>query len=340
MEFEFIGFSCFSLLYGLAFISSSAMRDNYLGLIAPLVNEGNNAYYVGLRGMVSGFLFDKRLIGLIHTLITLIFFTGLIILTFSKSSRFGDIAREIRLFHFLALISFISYFYQRKGWYYHLLPFFFLGVFSTCFIWSRISLNFLNFNRRLANIQARSAISACLAILSVFMLLDYLSQNALPKESYLSEILKKLPSENSKVIVVSTSMAPAFPNYIQLNKEPGSRFLWFFTIPLLYSNTERANTDELQTFTDGAFNKPLEKQFISELKSDIIKNQPDSVIINNATSDKGLPRYFNLVHYLEFHQVSNVLQDYYVKSPEHSGTNSYYQIWIHKRFVDSDINTD
>jgi len=145
------------------------------------------------------------------------------------------------------------------------------------------------------------------------------------------EILQETPAENNRVLVVSSSLK-AYPFLLQADKRPGSRFLWFFPMALLYSQSHDSNLSEAEIYAKGSFDKVLESRFLTELASDIETSRPAMIFMSSGKSDQGLPKNFTLKSYLKFHKINELIEKYYQLDLQnfHANDGALFDLWVLK----------
>ena len=321
---EFIGFATFGFLYISFSLGSPSIRHHYLGWIAPLVSQGNWAYYVSSEKLISNFYPILNLRNIYHDFcLLLLFCAGSLSLSQFKFKQ-KYLTPTIALCA-AALTALLVYFYQAKGWPYHLVPFcFFAGL---AFIYS--------LSEYAAGMKHEYLMrNLCLAVIFTTVICSipleyhfYVKRTAWATPVH--KILKTMPAVNQKVIVISTSM-DAYPAMIQANKQPGSRFLWFFPLSLLYSNAHDIDLTENQIFEQGSINPQLEARLLRELSEDIIKQAPGLILIKSRSGDQGLPYTFYLKNYLARMKIMDLIQSRYqlVKTGLNTiDPSENYEVW-------------
>jgi hypothetical protein len=328
---EWFGFVLFGVLYALFFAFSPQIRTNYLEVLAPLISKGNSAYYAPASAIWNSFnpLHNKQsaYLFLASVLFCADILWVLIVVANQKKPSSGTLYLMV-----LAVMAFVSYLYQAKGWYYHMIPFEFLVV----------SVFVLNLSALFENIQRKSLFQKSFASWSLAGLLTLqLSMSGVfiwrmdDQGRYWNarffEILQETPAENNRVLVVSSSLK-AYPFLLQADKRPGSRFLWFFPMALLYSQSHNSNFSEAEIYAKGSFDKVLESRFLTELASDIETSRPAMIFMSSGKSDQGLPKNFTLKSYLKFHKINELIEKYYQLDLQnfHANDGALFDLWVLK----------
>ncbi|MFN8457456.1 MAG: hypothetical protein U0401_22820 [Anaerolineae bacterium] len=100
------------------------------------------------------------------------------------------------------------------------------------------------------------------------------------------------------VLVISTSVRPAYPALVQLNRRPGSRYLWAFPIAMLYSGVTTDSSGKFP-YRSLAEASPEEIRFLDELAQDIATIHPRLIFIDTGRGCSGCPAGFVISDYLQ-----------------------------------------
>jgi hypothetical protein len=119
------------------------------------------------------------------------------------------------------------------------------------------------------------------------------------------------------MIGISTSLDLDYPVMVQMERAPGSRYLHFFSIPMLYMETKMGTGDQSFPYRIGDNATKEEQRFLAELKQDIQQNKPRLILIvnriYNMTTCPKCPAGFNLVEYFTANGfIENAMKDYKV----------------------------
>jgi hypothetical protein len=109
-------------------------------------------------------------------------------------------------------------------------------------------------------------------------------------------IVEKYSKENDKVVFISTDVSDSFPLITALKRFPGSRFLSFSWVAMLYADRNQKNEASLYR-TDPKM-IPEERQLISEMEEDIKLNKPRLILARCTTGSVGCSPNFNIFDYL------------------------------------------
>jgi len=321
---EIAGILVFGLIYIGIFLISPSIRTNYLELIAPLVARGNWVYYVSTDQLLANFhpLRNARNIYFLFCLfITLA--TGMIGRIIFRANQL--LCQPGLALLVAAIVSLGSYFYQAKGWPYHLVPFCFYSGFA--FVYNVSEFSRQNPKTNLKDLVKLGLLIILIACTTTLEYHYYLKRKSL--ESAILNVIENESSVNNRVIVFSTSMS-AYPAMIQANKRPGSRFLWFFPFALLYANAHDPNLTEEEILSRGPLDAALETRFLRELSDDIVALKPGLIMINTNSGDQGLPYRLHFKNYLAHHKILDLIKSRYRLVREEmvqSGPTSRYEVW-------------
>jgi hypothetical protein len=118
-----------------------------------------------------------------------------------------------------------------------------------------------------------------------------------PDEAALREVVLQHSQPSDRVLIVSSSVSPAYPMLLQTGRRPGSRYLYSFPAAFLYAGT-KAPSGSMYRNREAA---PLEEtQFLDEMRDDVVRHHPQLIIVQNSAHGLGLPEGFNLFDYLSY----------------------------------------
>ena len=102
------------------------------------------------------------------------------------------------------------------------------------------------------------------------------------------------------VLIVGTEVSAAYPLLTQLQRTPGSRFLFFFPISMLYDGVSgTAGAPFPYRGAAGAPMPPPEAQVWSDVRADMQARDPKLVLIDRRDPCSGCPPGFDMGDYLE-----------------------------------------
>ena len=169
---------------------------------------------------------------------------------------------------------------QHKGWGYHTLPMrygFYLALTAVA----------LGYAARLAMLPRWAGPGVAALVLLAFGW-SYLrtARSAWHYEAY-PEVTRLIAAETQprdEVLVVSTSVACAYPALVELQRCPGSRYLWHFPIAFFQAAPAALAKEE--------------QRYLSELRADILTRQPRLILLDASPESQGCGPDFRLPDYL------------------------------------------
>jgi len=307
---------CFTLavLYALHFaLLPAPARDSFFGNIVPLVIHGYGAY-------------DNKLVDLLSMSLP-VFYGGIcygipfFIPGFALALSVIAVAMRKKCSFLMPLTAFTLGGYavfvlQHKGWSNHTIP-----MLAGCFLLSALELGLVVDFR---GPSKRFLASSCAVVTWLVFLIAAGCRNEAPLYED-PEMLKDLiayTQPGDKVLVLSAVLYPAYPLLTQLDRQPGSRYLHLFPLPML--EYWKARTSDL---TEKQRLEHEEQKVLDNVTEDIGVNKPRLIAIETKPLDRG-DGNFTVSSYLERHQFTdNSLRRYsFVRD---SGTYLLY-----KRMVD------
>jgi hypothetical protein len=120
-----------------------------------------------------------------------------------------------------------------------------------------------------------------------------------PEFDALRQIISERSRPGEPVLIVATSVRPAFPMLLQLGRPAGSRYVCALQLAMLYAGAPRSGRGQaIYRRPDEAL--PEERQFLVELGEDVARLKPRLLIINNTPGWRALPSDFNIYEYLVY----------------------------------------
>ena len=214
----------------------------------------------------------------------------------------------------VALTGLVLLFAQHTGWAYHAIPaqFAFLGVIGLL-VAEMGHLGFTNLGATFIKTLnlVLGAILLAMAVLCGAFVIRAWSGAPLARivaSSWFAREIIENTAPRDYVLFVSTGPIHAYPLLTQIDRRPGSKFLWLFPIPMLYANVERFSGRF--PYRTGAAQPDEERLTLQELSEDIARNQPVLVFIQSSRCEFCPPR-FSLLEYLTVEGFfEGVLSDY------------------------------
>ena len=113
---------------------------------------------------------------------------------------------------------------------------------------------------------------------------DIVSRAGIPPDTPLARIVEAHSAPGDSVLILSTSVDPAFPMLLTLNRRQASRYMFAFPLPMIYSRIAGPAAEE-------------EARFRAELEADIRTSQPKVIAVANWC--QACPEGFTLAGYLQ-----------------------------------------
>jgi hypothetical protein len=218
---------------------------------------------------------------------------GLFLLLRFKSA----VARLNGVIVLITIAALLIYVQQKKAWGYQLIPFAGLGLLS--FYLSIIAIRqwLDSVDRRELFRGVRFLSITLLAFwffdISTGIVFGYTYQ---PNRSTFSLYLSRETRPDDLVMIISTSVSPAYPHLVLAGRKPGSRYLWSYPIALFCNMQKSEDPYSYRTYEQASQN---EQAFITRLVEDIRLKSPRLVIIPTPSRSQACPPDFNIKIYLE-----------------------------------------
>jgi hypothetical protein len=153
--------------------------------------------------------------------------------------------------------------------------------------------------------RMRAAIAVALAIVTIggtlaaaaFAVRPRLNGLAVPSADPLARIIEAHTEPGDTVLVLSTSVAPAFPMLLRLDRRQASRYMLAFPLPMIYAAAAPVPGGPFPYDLAAGPRADAEARFRAELASDISARRPRLVAV--ATDCQACPPGFTLAGYLE-----------------------------------------
>ena len=120
-------------------------------------------------------------------------------------------------------------------------------------------------------------------------------------------------SEGDPVLFISTSVEPAYPLLVQMNRRPASRYLWSFMVPMFYKGVHPGADGQFPYHVTNT--PPEEARYLRELADDIAASRPALIVIVEGPWQASPPG-FDLVQYLGKTGFAKTAMKDYVALPE------------------------
>jgi hypothetical protein len=279
---EFVAFVTTGLAYGAhLLLLPDAMRTAWFGRWMPFIASGYRAFdapwslFIGLAK-----------IWLPPAICSLAF------IMIDRSER--RFARFGRLVAIAALTAVVMYFVQHKGWLYHAIP-------AHALLAAMLALVAAEVNLRLPYKPICVALAVVLAgglIAATALIIRPRAQAALARASgsEMGRALVSYSAPGDSVLLFSSGNALLYPLLIQLQREPGSRYMFSFPIPMIYYGVTRAPGRPFDYALADSRRRAEEAQFRAELDEDIRSRRPALVVVSKYCG--WCPDGFSLRDYL------------------------------------------
>jgi len=258
----------------------AAMREAFFYRWLPMIREGYAAYDSSYRQIAEEIFRRPLLVFLLAA--TVLAAAGAI----GGRSRLRDYLLALAAF---TASSLAMVFVQKKGWSYHAIPLEAGAAVATSLAAIQI-LRRLHRSRRWRFMRVRliraGFAAGWLLLASVLALIlsgRFPPEGEPPVFASLRRIVETHSRPGEAVMLVASSVRPAYPMLLQLDRKPGSRYLCCFPIAF---------------FNHGGDLEAAQRRFLDELAEDIGHRTPRLVIIADFPGGQGLPRSFNCFDYL------------------------------------------
>ena len=182
---------------------------------------------------------------------------------------------------------------QHKGWTYHYIPFYAAGFLSLA---TAIA---AGGRRWLSDKWLWGGGSLVLGALAVMWFTG--RENARPEspsDLALRKIVERCTRPGDRVLMVATSVTPAYPMLLQIDRRPGSRYLCCMPIAMLYAGAKPTEGQPIYRSREEA--PADERRFLAELREDVERLRPQLIVVNACRGWQGLPPSFNTFEYLVY----------------------------------------
>ncbi len=268
---ETIALCATAVVYGAHFLFlPEPMKSAFLHEVLPLTARGYGTYSRPLASLLANVYIWPGILA----------FAAAFLLA---PQRAAAAWRVIRAFGAAGLGATFVFLLQSKGWPYHAIP----GDFALVAVLAMLGAQLhplafaadaadgavlrLRIPRRfvLQTIGALTAL-ACLAGLR-FAFETNLSRQfkLLADNSVLAKIIDEHSREGDPVLMISTEVVPAYPMLAQMRRPPGSRFFWFYWIPMVQQGVGLPGANAAQ----------LEARYLEQLAQDIRTRRPPLILV-------------------------------------------------------------
>ena len=275
---ELAGFASVPVAYALHFVFvPAAMRDSFLYRWVPLVARNYSVYSSALSDITTPVIVIAALVSLV-----------------ALAGR-GLWAHSIRVLadalSFFVLGSAAVYVFQAKGWFYHQVPVVGGTVLLLGMVAAARSAPVKPGRAAAPPVRAFGAMALGMLWL-VVVVGSYTEPDSGLFVSRFGPVIDRYSRKGEPVLFVSTHVTPAYPTLVQKERRPGSRYLWFFPIPMLrhQAGPPGSRADALSS---------EERRLLRELAEDIAVRRPPLVFVSAENGCPGCAPDFNVMGYLE-----------------------------------------
>ncbi len=255
----------------------AAMREAFVGRWLPLVLHRYAAYDLSYRETLDRVLHSPLSAAAVFAALAAAFFA---------LKRHGRLRQHLTALSAMASTALLMFMLQRKGWSYQAIPFDAAGLLCLAVLVDRPRTT----GRRFA---AQAGLAAVLCVLVAMCSIDRLAASPDPPDFVaLRQIVEEHTSAGDRVLIVATSVRPAYPMLLQTGRMPGSRYLCSFPVAFFY-----ADGASYRHYKDAS---PEERQFLDELADDVARLRPRLIIVHDRPGWLGLPENFNTFDYLAY----------------------------------------
>jgi hypothetical protein len=267
----------------------AAMREAFFGRWLPAVCRGYGAYDASTWQMI-------RLV-----LESPISFAELVVilLAVARGAR-----RQERLRHCLlalaalAGMTLLMAFVQHKGWRYHRIPLDIAALLCLAVLAStRDRASAFSLQRFRAG--SAFAVGTIGLFVAIWFALRTDRAAAVPSFAALRQVVENHTHPGDRVLVVATSVYPAYPTLLQTGRRTGSRYAWSFPIAFCYAGC-RTEGAERPVYRRRQEAPAEEQRFLRELEDDVHRLRPQLMIVHDGAGWAGLPAGFNTFDYLVY----------------------------------------
>jgi len=275
--------------YAAHFLFVPTMRTAFFDDVVPLVARGYHVYDAGFHAIFV----QQRLLWLPAAASPLLLLVR---------PRPREVAWSLAPpLVFMTVTSGLMYLVQGKGWMYHAIP----AVTGAAVLLALLAVHFADgviADRDVPWPFQWVAVAVALVLLASIAAIPWTTSRQLAEltRDPLANVIAANTMAGDRVLVVGTGVSPAYPLLTQLQRTPGSRFLFFFPIPMLYDGVSAAGDAPFPY--RGAADVPMpaaEAEVWSDVRADVRSRSPKLVIIDRRERCPGCPPGFNIAAYLE-----------------------------------------
>lgn len=288
-----------------------AMRTEFFGRWVPLIIE---RYWVFKNPLATVVRENGLWVGIGLCMAAAVFLL--------RPRQAGVAWQFARVLAVVALTGLVLLFAQQTGWAYHAIPaqFAFLGMIGLLLAEMAHALGFTTLRATFItalNVSLGAVLLAMTVLSGAFVIRAWSGAPlaGIVASSWFAREIVENTAPRDHVLFVSTGPIHAYPLLTQIDRRPGSKFLWLFQIPMLYANIGRLSGEA--SYRTGDAQPEEERLSLQELSNGIVSNQPVLVFIQNSRCEF-CPSGFSLLKYLA---ANGFFED----------SLSHYELYTHRR---------
>ena len=300
-------FSGAVVLYTLHFLFlPPAVKEAFFGVLIPFLRDHYRVYSLPSLPSIFTLGFPMNITYIIVSCI------GLLALA-DNDSAVKSILRPLGI---VTLAGMFIHFYQGTGWVYHILPalagaFMIAGIKAEKFLVGMLR-EAVTTEEKDAFVGAFLAKPLRVACLVFALVLTGLSLSRITPPNPFALSIARYTQKNDRVLFITADVPCPYPILTQMERKPGSRFLWFFHMAMLYEGVKYEGKlghfpyDRLTPKSEA-----LSRKLLGDLEEDIHRLRPKLIYITKLYSYDVRLYAFSILEYLQNeHFIENNLQDY------------------------------
>jgi len=295
---EMLIVSVWVIVYAIHFLFiPAAMREAFFTRWLPFVAANYDVYGNSIGSVLIAMVRPKVLFVAASLIGAIVMLKGIRTMSLQQRFQIESLTLAIVAAYGLCII-------KMKGWTYHLLP----AMGFAILLYPTLVITLLELpetgggflSARLARLRVPVFCAACLVLTLTCLgtTVWSLKQPRLPiKGDTIVPTIRAHTGPNDSVLVISSSVEPAYPILIEENRLPGTRYLPTFPIGMLYKGV-RAEPGKPFPYRAAGQRAKEEEMFLEELGSDVLKYRPRLIFINTQWYSHGCPLGFRADEYL------------------------------------------
>jgi hypothetical protein len=303
-------------VFGVAYIAHffllpEAAGETFFTRYVPLIMQSYDAYATDPGRLQNRFI-KQLLLPLALAMV------GTIIISRHRTGLYYDLALLALL---TSICGAIGFWLQGKGWPYHSIPTVFGALLVAAVIIGQISVLKVFYTRiaELGNAFGSKAVCALAILFCIVIITLTPKEYGVGRIQFLS-LFESYSEPGDAVMMLSASVPPGYPALVQAERKSGSRHLFSFVVPMLYSKGIADPT------SPHGYSLPPDLQeeetlFLQELSEDIVTLKPKLILLENAGTCLYCPPEFSIFSYFTHNQqLMSLINSKYTRIEEE---NSY-----------------